>query len=63
MLPPFDHANEYGAVPPTGFAVAVPFASPHVESVADAVHVGDELDPTEALHSVVHPAASVTVTL
>ena len=50
-------------MPPTGFAVAVPFASPHVESVADAVHVGAELDPTEVLHSVVHPAASVIVTL
>ena len=54
---------EYGAVPLEAFTVAVPLSAPQLVEVADAEQVGDALKATVPLHSVVHPAASVTVTV
>ena len=54
----------YGAVPPTGVAVASPFASPHAgATVSAAVQVGPAISVKVATQVVVHPLSSVTVTI
>lgn len=60
-----DHAYVYGGDPEEAFTVAVPFAPPkHVTSAEDCnVTTGAPVFPTTAVVVVVHPFASVTVTL
>jgi hypothetical protein len=60
------HENEYGATPPAGFAVALPFSAPWQDTLFTPemlIEIAEEICAIVSLAVFVQPFASVIVTV